>query len=203
MTADDPTTRHAPPTSAGEAETVHVLVSVGRDAWGEVFILPNVGAARVGKDDDAEIRVPNSGVSRWHAEVVAGPGSIRVRDTGSTNGTYVGAERVDDNGREVAVGQRILIGQDTRLELRRLRTADLGRLRASIDAARSLRALSDREREVAEAVAAGLTSAKVAKQLGVSPRTITTHLDRIFAKLDLPSRAALTKLVIEARLFPG
>lgn len=203
MASNDPTTRHAPPISAGDAETVHVLLSVGEGSWGEVFILPLAGTVRVGKDDEAEVRVPNSGVSRWHAELTSTAECVRVRDTDSTNGTYVGSEAVGADGRDVAVGERILIGQDTRLELRLVRADALGRLRASVDAARNLRALSEREREVAEAVAAGLTSAKVAKQLGVSPRTITTHLDRIFAKLDLPSRAALTKLVVEARLFPS
>ncbi len=202
MTSDDPTTRHTPPASGGDAQTLLVLVSVGAGAWGDVFVLPTSGVVRVGKDDEAEVRVPSSGVSRWHAEVVTSAGSVRVRDTASTNGTYVGVDSVDAEGRELSVGERILIGQDTRLELRRLRADALGRLRSSIHSARRLSTLSEREREVAEAVAAGLTSAKVAKQLGVSPRTITTHLDRIFAKLDLPSRAALTKLVVEARLFP-
>ncbi|GMK39698.1 hypothetical protein PCCS19_27530 [Paenibacillus sp. CCS19] len=61
--------------------------------------------------------------------------------------------------------------------------------------------LSARERQVAANVAKGLTNAEIAKQLFISPRTVTTHLERIYQKLNVPSRAALTRYVMEKGLL--
>jgi DNA-binding CsgD family transcriptional regulator len=52
-------------------------------------------------------------------------------------------------------------------------------------------ALSLREREVAELVAAGRTNRQIAAQLVISERTVETHVARILGKLDLRSRAAV------------
>lgn len=51
--------------------------------------------------------------------------------------------------------------------------------------------LSARELEVVRLVARGLTDKEAAERLAISPRTVDGHLRRIFAKLGLPSRAAL------------
>jgi DNA-binding CsgD family transcriptional regulator/predicted pyridoxine 5'-phosphate oxidase superfamily flavin-nucleotide-binding protein len=63
--------------------------------------------------------------------------------------------------------------------------------------------LSARERQVAVHVAEGHTNAEIARLLFVSPRTVTTHVERIFQKLEVGSRAALTRYVIEKGLLPG
>lgn len=59
-------------------------------------------------------------------------------------------------------------------------------------------ALSARELEVSRLVASGLTNAEVATRLWISPRTVTTHLDRIYAKLGLSSRVALTRYLADS-----
>lgn len=51
--------------------------------------------------------------------------------------------------------------------------------------------LTPAERRVAALVCQGLTNAQAAERLGVSPRTIETHLHRVFAKLGVTSRARL------------
>ncbi len=51
--------------------------------------------------------------------------------------------------------------------------------------------LTRREQEVAQAVASGLTNKEAAEQLFISVRTVTTHLERIYAKLGITSRAEL------------
>jgi len=56
-------------------------------------------------------------------------------------------------------------------------------------AARSV--LTRREQEVAALVARGLTNRQVAEQLLVAQRTIETHLEHIFAKLGVQTRAEL------------
>jgi DNA-binding NarL/FixJ family response regulator len=48
--------------------------------------------------------------------------------------------------------------------------------------------LTDREMEVLQLVAKGLTNYQTARQLGVSVRTVEAHLTHIYAKLDVRSR---------------
>lgn len=52
-------------------------------------------------------------------------------------------------------------------------------------------ALSDREREVAAGVHAGLSNRGIAERLVLSVRTVDTHVQRIFAKLGVSSRAQI------------
>ena len=55
-------------------------------------------------------------------------------------------------------------------------------------------AMTDSELAVARLVAQGLTNREVAGQLFVSPHTVSSHLRRVFAKLDINSRVELTRL---------
>jgi len=56
--------------------------------------------------------------------------------------------------------------------------------------------LSRREVEVARLVAAGKTNREIAEALTVSERTVTTHLDHIFTKLDVSSRTAVATFAL-------
>jgi DNA-binding NarL/FixJ family response regulator len=53
---------------------------------------------------------------------------------------------------------------------------------------------------VARLVTEGLTNAEIAERLVVSPRTVGTHLEHIYARLGIASRTALTRYVVEAGL---
>jgi DNA-binding CsgD family transcriptional regulator/tetratricopeptide (TPR) repeat protein len=59
--------------------------------------------------------------------------------------------------------------------------------------------LTAAERQVAERVAHGLTSRKIAEELFVSPRTVDAHLTHIYRKLDINTRARLAALVVDSR----
>jgi DNA-binding CsgD family transcriptional regulator len=59
--------------------------------------------------------------------------------------------------------------------------------------------LTPREREVARMVAMGLTNAAIAGKLNLSPWTVSTHLRRIFAKLDVTTRAAMVAVIASAQ----
>jgi len=60
--------------------------------------------------------------------------------------------------------------------------------------------LTPREAEVASLVADRKSNKAVAKELGVSPRTVTTHLSNIYRKLDIGSRGELVDMVREGRV---
>lgn len=50
--------------------------------------------------------------------------------------------------------------------------------------------LSAREREVMKLVANGDTNSSIAHTMGISPRTVAKHLERIYRKLHVSNRAA-------------
>ncbi len=60
--------------------------------------------------------------------------------------------------------------------------------------------LTKREREVLRSVALGLSNAEIAERLYLSPRTVATHLHRIYAKVGVSSRAGATRFALDNRL---
>ena len=56
--------------------------------------------------------------------------------------------------------------------------------------------LSKREREILQKVADGATTRQVATDLGISPHTVKTHLERIFEKLAANDRAQAVAIAI-------
>lgn len=143
----------------------------------------------LGKDPTATVVLRDSGVSRLHAKILrAGDGIYNLIDLDSTNGVTVNGVRV-----EVTVlreGDRVQIGPEVQLVF----TYDSGGEQAA--AARAAPAapdtpLSDRQLEVARLVCAGLTNAEIADKLSISRRTVTSHLDHIYNRLDIGSRAEL------------
>jgi DNA-binding NarL/FixJ family response regulator len=60
--------------------------------------------------------------------------------------------------------------------------------------------LSKREREILQMVANGATTKEVARDLGISPHTVKTHLERIFEKLGANDRAQAVAIAIRTGL---
>lgn len=56
--------------------------------------------------------------------------------------------------------------------------------------------LSDREREVLELMARGLSNAEIARKLVVSPKTVRNHVSNVFTKLQVADRA---EAIVRAR----
>lgn len=67
--------------------------------------------------------------------------------------------------------------------------------------ARDLDVLSRRERQVLEAVASGLTNSEIGARLGISPKTVARHRERIMHKLNLHSSTELVKFAIRTGLI--
>ena len=66
---------------------------------------------------------------------------------------------------------------------------------------KDLESLSERERQVVELVADGLTNNEIGEALGISPKTVARHRERIMSKLNLHSSAELVKFAIRTGLI--
>ena len=62
--------------------------------------------------------------------------------------------------------------------------------------------LTPTELEVVKLVAEGLSNPQIAERMFISRKTVTTHLTHVFAKLDLPSRAALSAEAVRQGVVP-
>lgn len=69
--------------------------------------------------------------------------------------------------------------------------------RATTPRVSPLDSLSEREREVLQLVAEGLSSAEIAARLSLSPRTVETYRARLMNKLDLRDLPSLIRFAIE------
>ena len=61
----------------------------------------------------------------------------------------------------------------------------------------SLPALTDRERSILSAVASGMTSAAISRDLWISEHTIKFHLTNIYRKLGVVNRAGAVRYALE------
>ena len=61
--------------------------------------------------------------------------------------------------------------------------------------------LTPREYDVLQLLATGMTNAEIAEDLFISPRTVDQHLRRIYAKLEVTSRAAATRYALDHGLI--
>jgi DNA-binding NarL/FixJ family response regulator len=93
-----------------------------------------------------------------------------------------------DAARNAVEGNAVIHPQLTRTFIEEARTA-------SSDEPRST-PLSKREREILQRVADGATTRQVASDLGISPHTVKTHLERIFEKLGANDRAQAVAIAI-------
>jgi DNA-binding NarL/FixJ family response regulator len=72
-----------------------------------------------------------------------------------------------------------------------IRRAAAGKLSFDVRPGRGAAHLSPREREVIAAVVEGLSNDEIASRLGISPRTVESHLRRLFERHGVSSRTEL------------
>jgi non-specific serine/threonine protein kinase len=95
-----------------------------------------------------------------------------------------------------AEGCRMTLGEAVEYALKREEAAA-----ASSTALPYPAGLSAREAEVLKLVAKGLTNAQVARELFISPNTVNRHLNSIYQKLGVSSRAVATRFAAEHDLL--
>jgi DNA-binding NarL/FixJ family response regulator len=67
----------------------------------------------------------------------------------------------------------------------------------------ALAGLTERDREVLDLVARGLTNTAIAARLHLSPKTVRNYVSALFTKLDVPDRARAIVLARESGLGTG
>ena len=101
-------------TDAGPSEARPVLVRVTTGAERGLGKRFETGTLSIGSDAGADLVLTDTTVSRFHAELALLPQGVRVKDLGSTNGTFVGDSRIESA--IVMPGAEIRVGR-TRIEL--------------------------------------------------------------------------------------
>ena len=62
----------------------------------------------IGRLDDCQVRIRSGKISRHHCEIINDGSSLALKDLGSSNGTYLNQERVEES--ELAAGDLIAVG---------------------------------------------------------------------------------------------
>lgn len=65
------------------------------------------------------------------------------------------------------------------------------------DESQSAASLSDRELQIVELVAAGLTNQEIAEKLDISKRTVDNHISNILTKTETGNRVALVRWALQ------
>ncbi|CDZ29594.1 AroM family protein [Neorhizobium galegae] len=99
------------------------------------------------------------------------------------------------SGKPVVLARRI-VASAIRLLLHRSQPVTLPGV--SPEFAEKLLRLTPRERQVLSLVAEGLSNKAIARQLGISPKTVEIHRSNVMSKMEVTSSNALIRMVISA-----
>jgi DNA-binding NarL/FixJ family response regulator len=95
-----------------------------------------------------------------------------------------GLRRIGDAIRRVRDGERVI-----EPALEQAAVLELGRFaRQARESSEVVGSLTPREREILDLLAEGLTTGQVGRRLGISPRTVETHVAKLYRKLGVRTR---------------
>lgn len=136
-------------------------------------------------------RLTGQGID-WPTIVISGHGDIEACRRAFRNGAIDFLSKPVDEQDLIDAIQKGQLAMG-RMLARRAETAETKAL---------LAALTPREREVLDGIAAGFTTRQIAEGLGLSPRTVESHRAAIGAKLGTTSQAEMTRLWLDGRETP-
>jgi DNA-binding NarL/FixJ family response regulator len=138
---------------------------------------------------------------RFPALAVLGCGA-RADAMAISRALFVGADGfVDKNADPVEFLQALRRAADGEMVLSGPPTEWVGAIAEGIDRRREVETrLTEREREVLNVAAEGLTAKEIGLRLGVRERTVTTHLGRIYGKLGVGTRVAAIRVAATSGL---
>lgn len=84
------------------------LVIVDGPSRGKEFPLED-GETFLGRTNETEVELPSNKVSRRHAVIRVGRGSVEIEDLGSSNGTYLNGKKITKSA--VPAGGKIVVGE--------------------------------------------------------------------------------------------
>lgn len=119
----------------------------------------------------------------------------RLADIGDVDGALAELRSVHD------VLARL--GAEEELEKARIQFREIGHRPPPRGVGEGTAGLTGRELEIARLVARRRSNKAIGKTLGISPRTVSTHLSNIFQKLELGSRAELGDMIRDEGLLEG
>jgi DNA-binding NarL/FixJ family response regulator len=181
----------------GEADDVDPAVELIREREPEVVLLdvhlPGGGGQRVAKEvrrTHPQVRFLALSVSDAPQDVVA---VIRAGASGYLTKTAT-ARQVVEALRLVAGGHAVFSPQLAGFVLEAFPAVDPAAVDPDLDR------LTPRQREVLRSIAKGYTYKETAEALGVSPRTVETHVSEVLRKLQLTNRSELTRWAVDRGL---
>ncbi|GHG09056.1 hypothetical protein GCM10018791_22690 [Streptomyces zaomyceticus] len=175
-----------------EAEPLGLPVqrSAALRAWGQVLAQRGESAAAARAFTDAARESARSGATLREAQslLLAAPMTRALGDASRAAAQW-------RRGRRLAVegGARLLVDVADRTRPATPDGVPGGRLAV----------LTPREREISVLVAEGLTNQAVADRLCLSPRTVESHVARVYRKTGVETRAALASLVVRDGVGDG
>ncbi|HTM22790.1 MAG TPA: response regulator transcription factor [Kofleriaceae bacterium] len=185
----------------GEGSTPREAVSVCDKAKPDVVIcdLPLPGSIGTAALNDLHRRRPQCRVLVLNGENDARIAAIAL------NAGAVGFATKNQRGQEVVAAIRVVARGDLYLAPPMTRQTVEEHQRSLARGKRSgpLGELSEREQQVFELVVRGLSNQEVARELGISIKTVETHRTHINRKLDVHSPAELVRVAAERGLIKG
>ncbi len=103
----------SPGAAPAEDDAALVLVVRAGPDRGKHVALPATGSIVIGRAEDADLVLEDALASGHHTRVSSSPDGLRIRDLGSTNGTKLNGEQIDDEadlgrGDEIRIGTTII-----------------------------------------------------------------------------------------------
>jgi DNA-binding NarL/FixJ family response regulator len=123
------------------------------------------------------------------------PYSVRVRR--QLAGRLVEIGDTEGALRELRIAHDIFarLGAELELEKARIQFREIGQRPPPRGTGEGVAGLTPRELEIARLVALRRSNKAIGKELGISPRTVSTHLSNVFQKLEIASRAELGDVI--------